>query len=54
MKTVTLDVRQWLICIAAALSIVVVTEIRKMALRAAGRRHTPPASTAERRSLNHR
>jgi hypothetical protein len=32
MKTVTLDVRQWLICIAAALSIVVAAEIRKTML----------------------
>ena len=33
MKTVRLDVRQWLICIAAALSIAVVVEIRKAVLR---------------------
>jgi P-type Ca2+ transporter type 2C len=33
MKTVSLDVQQWLICTAAALSIVVVVEIRKAVLR---------------------
>ena len=33
MKTVSLDVQQWLICIAVALSIVVVAEIRKAVLR---------------------
>jgi len=33
MKTVTLDVRQWLICAVVALSIVVVAEIRKAVLR---------------------
>jgi Ca2+-transporting ATPase len=33
MKTVRLDVRQWLICIAVALSIVVIAEIRKAVLR---------------------
>ena len=33
MKTVTLDIRQWLICIAAALSVVAVAEIRKAMLR---------------------
>ena len=33
MKTVTLDVRQWLICTAVALSVVVVAEIRKAVLR---------------------
>ena len=32
-KTVTLDLRQWLICIAAALSIVVAAEIQKAVLR---------------------
>src|SRR5215471_16341522 len=36
MKTVGLDVRQWLNCAAAALSIVVVAEIRKWGLRRAG------------------
>ena len=33
LKTVTLDVRQWLICTAAALSIVVAAEVRKAVLR---------------------
>jgi P-type Ca2+ transporter type 2C len=33
LKTVTLDVRQWLICTAVALSIVVAAEIRKAVLR---------------------
>jgi Cation transporting ATPase, C-terminus len=35
MKTVRLDVRQWLICAAVALSIVVAAEIRKAVLRQA-------------------
>ena len=38
LKTTTLDVRQWLICAAAALSIVVAAEIRKAARPAADRR----------------
>jgi hypothetical protein len=33
MKTVRLDVRQWLICTAVALSIVAAAEIRKAVLR---------------------
>jgi hypothetical protein len=33
LKTVRLDVRQWLICTAAALPIVVAAEIRKAVLR---------------------
>ena len=33
LKTVTLDVRQWLVCTAVALSIVVAAEIRKAVLR---------------------
>jgi len=33
LKTVTLDVRQWLICTAVALSIVAAAEIRKAVLR---------------------
>jgi Ca2+-transporting ATPase len=37
LKTTSLDVRQWLICLAVALSIVVVCEIRK-----AVRRHAAP------------
>jgi Ca2+-transporting ATPase len=36
MKTVRLDVRQWLICAAVALSIVVAAEIRKAVLRQTG------------------
>jgi len=37
LKTTSLDVRQWLICLAVALSIVVLAEIRK-----AVRRHNAP------------
>jgi len=37
MKTVTLDVQQWLICAVVALSIVVAAEVRKAVLRQAGR-----------------
>jgi Ca2+-transporting ATPase len=37
LKTTSLDVRQWLICVAVALSIVVASEIRK-----AVRRHSAP------------
>ena len=33
LKTVTLDVRQWLVCTAVALSVVVAAEIRKAVLR---------------------
>ena len=33
LKTVRLDVRQWLICTAVALSIVLAAEIRKAVLR---------------------
>jgi hypothetical protein len=33
LKTTPLDVRQWLICLAVSLSIVVVTEIRKAVRR---------------------
>ena len=33
LKTTSLDVRQWLICLAVALSIVVVTEVRKALVR---------------------
>jgi P-type Ca2+ transporter type 2C len=40
LKTVTLDVRQWLICAAVALSIVVAAEIRKAVLR----QGTPPTA----------
>jgi P-type Ca2+ transporter type 2C len=40
MKTVRLDVRQWLICTAVALSVVVAAEIRKAVLRQAPRSAT--------------
>jgi hypothetical protein len=33
LKTTSLDVRQWLICLAVALSIVVVSEVRKAVAR---------------------
>ena len=33
LKTTSLDVRQWVICLAVALSIVVVSEIRKAVVR---------------------
>ena len=42
LKTTTLDVRQWLICTAAALSIIVAAEIRK----AVRRRTAPKVTTA--------
>ena len=41
LKTTSLDVRQWLICLAVALSIVVVSEIRK-----AVQRHTTPGQSS--------
>jgi hypothetical protein len=44
MKTVTLDVRQWLICAAVALSIVVAAEIRKAVLRRTVSKAIRPAS----------
>jgi Ca2+-transporting ATPase len=44
MKTVTLDVRQWLICAAVALSIVVAAEIRKAVLRRTASKAIRPAS----------
>ena len=45
LKTVTLDVRQWLICAAVALSIVVAAEIRKAVLRqTAAKPSTPPVA----------
>ena len=44
MKTVTLDVRQWLICAAVALSIVVAAEARKAVLRRIAAKATGPAS----------
>jgi P-type Ca2+ transporter type 2C len=42
MKTVTLDVRQWLICTAVALAIVVAAEIRKAILRRAAAKPIHP------------
>ena len=54
LKTVTLDVRQWLICTAAALSVVAAAEIRKAvprrrtaatAVQSAGARPTGAATT---------
>jgi hypothetical protein len=47
MKTVTLDVVQWLICTAAALSIVVATEIRKAVLRQTAAKAIEPAGAPE-------
>ncbi len=44
MKTVRLDVRQWLICAAVALSIVVAAEIRKAVLRRTAAKAIHPAS----------
>ena len=41
--TVTLDVRQWLICTAVALSIVAAAEIRKAALRRTSAKAIHPA-----------
>jgi P-type Ca2+ transporter type 2C len=46
MKTVTLDVRQWLICTAVALSIVVATEARKAVLRRSAAGAIRPASAS--------
>jgi hypothetical protein len=45
LKTVRLDVRQWLICTAVALSIVVAAEIRKAALRRTAAKNIHPSST---------
>jgi hypothetical protein len=47
MKTVRLDVRQWLICTAVALSIVVAAEIRKAVLRRSAAEAIHPASAPE-------
>jgi hypothetical protein len=48
LKTVRLDVRQWLICAAVALSIVVAAEIRKAVLRqTAAQPIHPPARPGE-------
>jgi Ca2+-transporting ATPase len=44
MKTVRLDVRQWLVCTAVALSIVVAAEIRKAVLRQTAAKAIHPAS----------
>ena len=46
MKTVTLDVRQWLICTAVALSIVVAAEARKAVLRRTAAEAIRPASAS--------
>jgi P-type Ca2+ transporter type 2C len=46
LKTVRLDVRQWLICTAVALSIVVAAEIRKAVLRHTGTQGHPPRRRA--------
>ena len=43
LKTVTLDVRQWLVCAAVALSIVVAAEIRKAVLRQTAAKAIHPA-----------
>jgi Ca2+-transporting ATPase len=45
LKTTSLDVQQWLVCIAVALSIVVASEIRKFILRRPSA-VTPPAGSA--------
>jgi P-type Ca2+ transporter type 2C len=45
LKTVRLDVRQWLICTAAALSIMVAAEIRKAVLRRTAAKANHPAGT---------
>jgi len=45
MKTVTLDVRQWLICTTVALSVVVAAEIRKAVLRRTAAPHGSPATS---------
>jgi Ca2+-transporting ATPase len=48
LKTTSLDVRQWLICAGAALSIIVVSEIRKAARRRAAAQLRPAASPPRR------
>jgi Ca2+-transporting ATPase len=45
LKTVMLDVRQWLICTAVALSIVVAIEIRKAVLRQTTAKAIHPADS---------
>lgn len=51
LKTVTLDVRQWLICAAVALSIVVAAEIRKAVLRGNTPSQAAPATGSRRAPL---
>ena len=46
MKTVTLDVRQWLICTAVALSVVAAAEIRKASRGGRPRRLSSPPAPA--------
>ena len=46
LKTVTLDVRQWLVCTAVALSVVVAAEIRKAVLRQTAAKAIHPAGGA--------
>jgi Ca2+-transporting ATPase len=53
MKTVRLDVWQWLTCTAVALSIVVAAEIRKAALRRAAAEDIHPASVPGPEPLTH-
>jgi P-type Ca2+ transporter type 2C len=50
-KTVRLDVRQWLICTAVALSIVVTAEIRKAVLRRTAAKAIHPSSARRGRPL---
>jgi P-type Ca2+ transporter type 2C len=47
LKTVRLDVRQWLVCIAVALSIVVAAEIRKAVLRQTAAKAIHPVGALE-------
>jgi Ca2+-transporting ATPase len=46
LKTVRLDVRQWLICTAVALSVVAAAEIRKAVRRRTGAKAIQPADAA--------
>jgi P-type Ca2+ transporter type 2C len=48
LKTTSLDVRQWIICTGAALSIIVASEIRKAARRRAAAQVRPAASSPRR------
>ena len=52
LKTVTLDVRQWLICAAVALSIVATAEARKAVLRRIAAKAIRPASAPPARATN--